>query len=87
MVLVVFPPLYRKAIYGRWGEVDVADVISGAKYLVERGLVDPARIAVRGASAGGFTALNAAVHSDVFSAVCTRYAIADLEAVSPKQDA
>ena len=59
--------------------MDVADVISGAKYLVERGLVDPARIAVRGASAGGFTALNAAVHSDVFSAVCTRYAIADLK--------
>ena len=74
-----FSTTYRKAIYGRWGEVDVADVISGAKYLVERGLVDPARIAVRGASAGGFTALNAAVHSDVFSAVCTRYAIADLK--------
>ena len=30
-----FSTTYRKAIYGRWGEVDVADVISGAKYLVE----------------------------------------------------
>lgn len=70
--------LYRWALAGQWGVVDVDDVVSGARFLAESGRVDPARMAVRGASAGGFTALSALTRSDVFSAATSSYGITDL---------
>lgn len=69
---------YRRLLNGKWGVYDVDDVVSGAQFLADSGKVDPARIAVRGASAGGFTALAALVRSDVFSAGTSLYGVADL---------
>lgn len=69
---------YRRALNGRWGELDADDVVSGARFLVESGRVDPARLAVRGASAGGFTALSALIRSEVFSAGTSLFGVADL---------
>jgi dipeptidyl aminopeptidase/acylaminoacyl peptidase len=53
---------YRQALDGRWGVVDVQDVVSGARALAGQGLADGKRMAVYGRSAGGFTAMNALIH-------------------------
>jgi dipeptidyl aminopeptidase/acylaminoacyl peptidase len=59
--------------------VDVADCINAAKYLVERGRVDPERVAIRGGSAGGYTTLAALTFHDFFSAGASYYGVSDLE--------
>ncbi len=69
---------YRHALNGHWGVYDVDDVIAGAEFLAASGEIDPARIAVRGASAGGFTVLAALTRSTVFSAATSLYGVADL---------
>ncbi|QPL06389.1 MULTISPECIES: alpha/beta hydrolase family protein [Actinomyces] len=69
---------YRKALNGHWGVRDADDVISGAQHLIDTGRVDPARIAVHGASSGGFTVLSAIRRSTVFSAATSVFGVTDL---------
>jgi dipeptidyl aminopeptidase/acylaminoacyl peptidase len=73
---------YRQRLDGQWGVVDVEDVIAAARHLAHAGRVDPARIAIHGGSAGGFTVLAALSQSDVFSAGGDFYGVADLEALA-----
>jgi dipeptidyl aminopeptidase/acylaminoacyl peptidase len=68
---------YRRRLEGRWGVVDVEDCIAAARHLAEAGLVDPARIAIRGGSAGGYTTLAALAASDVFKAGASYFGVAD----------
>lgn len=70
---------YRRRLYGAWGIVDVEDCVEGARYLAARGEVDAARLAIRGSSAGGYTALCALTFHDVFHAGASYYGIGDLE--------
>jgi dipeptidyl aminopeptidase/acylaminoacyl peptidase len=70
---------FRDRLKGQWGLVDVADCINAAKYLVERGLVDPERVAIRGGSAGGYTTLAALTFHDFFSAGASYYGVSELE--------
>ncbi len=72
---------YRERLKGQWGIVDVDDCVNGAKYLVERGLVDGNRLAITGGSAGGYTTLCALTFRDVFKAGASYYGISDLEAL------
>lgn len=60
------------------GVVDVDDVIAAARGLADAGLADPARIAIRGGSAGGWTVLSALVRGGAFAAGISRYGVADL---------
>ena len=73
---------YREALDGGWGVVDVADCVAAARFLVERGDVDPDRIAIEGASSGGYTALRALTTSDTFAAGIVAYGIGDLEGLA-----
>ncbi len=73
---------YRDALKGEWGVVDVDDCVAAARYLADRGEVDPDRLAIRGGSAGGFTTLAALAFHDTFAAGCSRYGVADLEALA-----
>ncbi|MGY1745689.1 S9 family peptidase [Blastococcus sp. SYSU D00695] len=74
---------YRDALQGRWGLVDLDDVISCARYLAGAGRVDPARMAIRGGSAGGFTTLAAlAMRPGTFSAGASHFGVADLGALA-----
>lgn len=73
---------YRERLQGQWGVVDVRDCAQGALAMVERGLVDGRRLAIEGGSAGGFTTLAALTSTDVFTAGCSRYGIADLAAIA-----
>ncbi|MER6947651.1 prolyl oligopeptidase family serine peptidase [Nonomuraea sp. NPDC000554] len=70
---------YRERLRTAWGVVDVQDCAKVARGLVERGLADAAKIAIRGGSAGGWTTVAALVHSDVFAGGVAHYAITDPE--------
>ncbi|MCD4737710.1 MAG: prolyl oligopeptidase family serine peptidase, partial [Anaerolineae bacterium] len=73
---------YRERLNGQWGVVDVDDCVNGARYLVERGLVDGERLAIRGGSAGGYTTLCALTFHELFKAGASYYGIGDLEALA-----
>jgi dipeptidyl aminopeptidase/acylaminoacyl peptidase len=74
---------YRRRLNGRWGVVDVTDCVRGAEYLAARGLANPARLIIRGRSAGGFTTLAALTSNpDTFKAGASYYGISDLEAMA-----
>jgi len=70
---------YRERLRGNWGIVDTVDCINAARYLADRGDVDPARIAVQGGSAGGYTTLNALTRHRFFAAGASYFGLADLE--------
>ena len=73
---------YRDRLRGLWGVVDTADCIAAAHHLVERGLVDGDRLAIRGGSAGGYTTLCALTFHDVFRVGASYYGVADVEALA-----
>ncbi len=67
---------YWERLKGEWGIVDVADVISGAKFLSGEGWVDPDRIVLLGSSSGGLTVLQLLVaYPGVFRAGVTLYGV------------
>ncbi len=74
---------YRDALRGRWGEIDLDDVCACARFLAGSGRVDPARMAIRGGSAGGYTTLAAlTMRPGVFTAGASHYGVADLGALA-----
>jgi len=74
--------LYRERLRRKWGVVDVEDAVAAARSLAGSGQADPERMAIRGGSAGGWTALAAvttgASAERVFSAAVSYYGVADL---------
>jgi dipeptidyl aminopeptidase/acylaminoacyl peptidase len=76
-----FGRAYRNALRGEWGVLDVDDCVAGAQALAARGLVDPGRMAIRGGSAGGFTALCALAFHRVFNVGASYYGVSDLKAL------
>jgi dipeptidyl aminopeptidase/acylaminoacyl peptidase len=74
---------YREALKGRWGVVDLDDVIACARSLADAGRVDAGRMAIRGGSAGGYTTLAAlALRPGTFSAGASHFGVADLAALA-----
>ncbi|WP_246063344.1 alpha/beta hydrolase family protein [Blastococcus colisei] len=74
---------YRDALQGRWGVLDLDDVVACARFLADSGRVDPARMAIRGGSAGGYTTLAAlTMRPGVFTAGASHYGVADLGALA-----
>jgi dipeptidyl aminopeptidase/acylaminoacyl peptidase len=73
---------YRRALDGAWGVVDVDDCEAAARYLVARGDVDPDRLAIEGASAGGYTTLAALAFGDTFAAGISLFGVGDLETLA-----
>jgi dipeptidyl aminopeptidase/acylaminoacyl peptidase len=72
---------YMDSLRGQWGIVDVEDCTAGAAYVAQRGLVDPARMAIRGGSASGFTTLCALAFHRVFQAGASHFGVSDLAAL------
>jgi dipeptidyl aminopeptidase/acylaminoacyl peptidase len=70
---------YRERLNGQWGVVDVEDCVNAARHLVDQGLVDGQRMAIRGGSAGGYTALRVLTLHDLFLAGAITYGVSDLE--------
>ena len=73
---------YRRRLRGAWGVVDREDCEAAARHLVERGDVDAARLAIRGGSAGGYTALCALAFGRVFTAGASYYGVSDAAALA-----
>ncbi|MEQ1787597.1 MAG: S9 family peptidase [Acidimicrobiales bacterium] len=69
---------YRDLLQGAWGVADVEDCAAVCEFLVARGEADPARLCIRGGSAGGFTTLAALTFHEVFAAGASHYGVADL---------
>jgi len=73
---------YRDRLLGRWGIVDLDDCTNVATWLASQGHADPARLAIRGGSAGGYTTLCALTFRDVFAAGASYFGVGDLAALA-----
>ena len=73
---------YRDLLRGAWGEGDVDDCVAFAEALAADGLVDGDRMAIRGTSAGGLTALAALVRARAFAGAVAWYGVTDLAALA-----
>ncbi|MEU9997029.1 prolyl oligopeptidase family serine peptidase [Streptomyces sp. NPDC050848] len=69
---------YRERLREQWGVVDVEDCAAVAEALATEGTADPARLAVRGGSAGGWTTAASLVTSEVYACGTIIYPILDL---------
>ena len=68
---------YRQQLNGQWGVADVEDCLAAARHLADAGEVDGRRMAIRGSSASGLTALLALTRG-VFAAGASLYGVVDL---------
>ncbi|MBM9507051.1 dipeptidyl-peptidase 5 [Actinacidiphila acididurans] len=75
---------YRNRLREQWGVVDVEDCAAVAAGLVAEGAADPARLAIRGGSAGGWTSAAALTGTDTYACGTVLYPILDLTAWSPE---
>jgi dipeptidyl aminopeptidase/acylaminoacyl peptidase len=73
---------YRQSLQGRWGVADVEDCTAFAQALAAAGRVDGDRMAIRGTSAGGLTALGALVGSERFAGAVSWYGVTDLASLA-----
>lgn len=70
---------YRRALNGRWGELDVLDTVSVTDGLVAQQKADGRRMALYGSSAGGFTLLNVLIrYPGKFRAAIDAYGVSNL---------
>ncbi|AXG81195.1 S9 family peptidase [Streptomyces paludis] len=69
---------YRNRLREQWGVVDVEDCAAVAEELAAEGTADRARLAVRGGSAGGWTAAVSLTDTDVYACGTISYPILDL---------
>jgi len=70
---------YLEALNGKWGIIDVEDVISGAAFVVETDRADSGRLAIMGGSAGGYTVLRVLTeYPGRFKAAVCLYGVSDL---------
>ncbi len=74
-----FGRAYRERLRGQWGVVELADAVAAVDFLAAAGRIDPRRVAIRGGSAGGFTALCALALTNRFAAGVNYYGVTDLE--------
>ncbi|PCI79185.1 MAG: hypothetical protein COB20_05215 [SAR86 cluster bacterium] len=73
---------FRQSLYPNWGLFDLQDIEFCVRHLINEGLVDPEKIAIRGGSAGGYSVMAALSHSDLFAAGASYYGISDLEVLT-----
>ncbi|GJF30342.1 peptidase [Kitasatospora sp. NE20-6] len=68
---------FRQSLHGHWGEYDVDDCATVAEQLLASGLATPGAVFISGASAGGYTALQAACRPAPFAGATAVSAIID----------
>ena len=70
---------YQQAMNGRWGELDVSDVVDAVRHAHDHGWGGPTRTVLVGGSAGGFTVLGAlAAEPRLAAAGVVSYPVTDL---------
>lgn len=74
-----FGDAFRRAGYGEWGGLMQDDVSDGVAALVERGVADPRRVCIVGASYGGYAALaGATLTPDLYACAVSINGLSDL---------
>jgi dipeptidyl aminopeptidase/acylaminoacyl peptidase len=73
-----FGSAYRHRLDGEWGARDLEDCCAAVRQLVDAGMVDPAQVFARGASAGGYLTLQCLTATTLFRGGMARCGIADL---------
>ncbi|WP_225835662.1 prolyl oligopeptidase family serine peptidase [Streptomyces sp. NK08204] len=74
---------YRERLREQWGVVDVEDCAAVARALADEGTADRARLAIRGGSAGGWTAAVSLTTTDVYACGTIVYPVLDLATWGP----
>ncbi|XP_050728016.1 uncharacterized protein LOC127004403 isoform X2 [Eriocheir sinensis] len=75
--------LYRNKLNEMWGVYDVDDVLAGASHLVEKGLVDGARLSIDASSVAAYTMLSAlTVPGSIFKAGASYSGVSDPETMA-----
>ncbi|MEU8774330.1 prolyl oligopeptidase family serine peptidase [Streptomyces sp. NPDC048606] len=69
---------YRERLREQWGVVDVEDCAAVARALAAEGTADPDRLAIRGGSAGGWTAAASLAAGDLYACAAIIYPVLDL---------
>lgn len=69
---------FRESLRERWGVVDVDDCAAVALALAQEGLADPARLAIMGGSAGGWTSAASITSTSVYACATILYPVLDL---------
>jgi dipeptidyl aminopeptidase/acylaminoacyl peptidase len=78
-----FGRAYRRALDGRWGEIDWQDCVAAARHLAEQAETDPDRTWVEGGSAGGYVVLCALTFDPTaFAAGVSLFGVSDVEALA-----
>jgi dipeptidyl aminopeptidase/acylaminoacyl peptidase len=72
---------YRRKLLGNWCVLDVDDAVAAARFLAERGDVDPERLVIEGGSSGGTLVLLAIANHDVFAAGTNLFGVTDMSAL------
>ena len=66
----------------QWGQAMQDDITDGTKWIIERGIADPNRIAIFGGSYGGYAALmGAAKEPDLYQCAVSLNGVTDLESL------
>jgi dipeptidyl aminopeptidase/acylaminoacyl peptidase len=68
----------QRAIVDAWGEADYRDVMAGVDAMIERGIADPERLGMMGASYGGYMTNWVVTQTGRFRAASAAAGIADL---------
>ncbi|WP_225858743.1 S9 family peptidase [Streptomyces albicerus] len=76
---------YHERLREEWGVVDVEDCAAVARALIDEGLTSAGRIAIRGGSAGGFTAAESLATTDVYACATLLYPVLDLSLLASRQ--
>ncbi|MFG2353130.1 prolyl oligopeptidase family serine peptidase [Streptomyces sp. NPDC048521] len=74
---------YRERLREQWGVVDVEDCAAVARALADEGTADPARLAIRGGSAGGWTTAASLTTTDLYACGTIIYPVLDLATWGP----
>lgn len=77
-----FGRAYRERLRGKWGIVDLNDAVAAIDHLIAAGQIDGSRVAIRGASAGGYTVLAGLAFTRRFAAGINYFGVADLETIA-----
>jgi dipeptidyl aminopeptidase/acylaminoacyl peptidase len=72
---------FRCSLWGLWGVADAEDCLDAARHLAALGHADASRLAIRGSSSGGLTALNALAAGPGMAAAVSWYGVSDLLAL------
>ncbi len=80
---VGFGAAHTRAGLRQWGRAMQDDITDGVKFLVEKGMADPRRVCIVGASYGGFAALaGAAFTPDLYRCAASVNGIADIPSMA-----